>query len=442
MYKGLIVGSLAVFMLSLNNGVSAQLLNPFEDVPPGHWAYKAINQLVEAGVVDRYQSKFNGSQILSRYEMAQLVEKAMDHKGKVDGKTQDALNMLANEFADEMKSVDAQIAELENRNDQFSLASGNLRLRYPRTELKKDGQTISKTSDAYAARTTLSFKGQVNNSWNYRVMLRSTNNLDRSGDETTSALVQTAYLTGPVGATNVTFGRMSTMPLDGSLWDTYYDGIRVAFGGELKTTLYYGRHSRATVVPYDKTDPSKGNVILSGTSSNPSDTRMYGGLLDYKFNDRSRWRGTYYLIDAVDMPDEFTNKYKVWQTMLNHDLGNDFDLVVTYGQSDAKMDNANLTVTLSHGKALRSRPGTSRTWLAMRDMERFFNYGSPTHMTAPISWTSDPITSRHNSRAWELGYTYVPMRNVTWTNALVRNKSTDGTNLKQELFYSTFYLYF
>lgn len=442
MRKGLIVGSLTVFMLSFGSGVSAQSVNPFVDVPRGHWAYNAVEQLVKAGVIDGYKSRFNGSQILSRYEMAQLVEKAMKHKGKVDGKTQDALNTLAAEFAEELKSVDERIAELEKRNDNFSIASGEIRLRYPRSELKQNGQVLEKTSDNYAARSTLTFKGQINDAWNYRVMLRSTNNLDVSGHETAAELVQTAYVTGPVGPTTVTFGRMGTLPLDGSLWDTYYDGIRIAFGAELKTTLYYGRFGRAARTYYDKTDPSKGNVILSTTStSGTSETRLYGSLLDYKLTDRSRLRGVYYCIDAVDFDDSITNKYKVWQTMLNHDLGNDFELEATYGQSDATVDNTLFTFKLTYGRALKSKPGSSEAWITMRDTERFFNYGTPTHMTAPIYWSSDPITNRHNSRAWEAGYSFVPARDMKWNNAYVRNKSTDGTNYREDVFYSTLYLY-
>lgn len=440
MRKGLILVSLAVMMLSFNSGISAQTVNPFVDVPRDHWAYKAVNQLVKAGLINGYQSKFNGSQVLTRYEMAQLVEKAMNYKGKVDGKTQDALNMLSAEFSPELTSIEERIAELENRSHAFNLYSGDIRIRYPRVELKKDGKVIESTASP-AARTTLSFRGDVNDSWSYRVMLRSTNNFDISGHETTSSLVQSAYLSGKVGEATIGFGRMSTLPLDGSLWDTYYDGIRVGFGQTLKTTLYVGKHSRASVIPYDKSDPSKGNYIRSG-STNASQTRLYGGLLDYKFNDRSRLRGVYYQIDAVDFSDDVTNKYKVWQTMLDHDLGNDFDLRATYGESKAKMDNKNLTVKLGYGKALRSRPGTSSMWVSYRDVERFFAYGSSTYMTDPISWSADPVTTRHNARIWEFGHSFIPMKNMVWNNVVTRNKSTDGTNLRENRFYSTCYYYF
>ena len=52
--------------------------NPFADVPADHWAYDAVAQLVQDGVVNGYgaDGTFKGDQNMSRYEMAQIVAKA------------------------------------------------------------------------------------------------------------------------------------------------------------------------------------------------------------------------------------------------------------------------------------------------------------------------------------------------------------------------------
>ena len=52
--------------------------NPFSDVPADHWAYDAVTTLANDGVIEGYgDATFKGSQKITRYEMAQMVAKAM-----------------------------------------------------------------------------------------------------------------------------------------------------------------------------------------------------------------------------------------------------------------------------------------------------------------------------------------------------------------------------
>ena len=57
--------------------------NPFSDVPRDHWAYDAVAQLAADGVVEGYgDGTYRGDRNITRYEMAQMVAKAMA-KGNV-----------------------------------------------------------------------------------------------------------------------------------------------------------------------------------------------------------------------------------------------------------------------------------------------------------------------------------------------------------------------
>ena len=59
--------------------------NPFADVPAGHWAYESINKLAAAGVIEGYgDGSFRGDRLMTRYEMAQIVAKAMAQGANVD----------------------------------------------------------------------------------------------------------------------------------------------------------------------------------------------------------------------------------------------------------------------------------------------------------------------------------------------------------------------
>ena len=85
---------------------SAYAANPFSDVPAGHWAYDSVNKLAAAGIVDGYgNGTFGGDRLMTRYEMAQIVAKAMAKGANVD--------RLAAEFADELDSLGVRVAALE-----------------------------------------------------------------------------------------------------------------------------------------------------------------------------------------------------------------------------------------------------------------------------------------------------------------------------------------
>ncbi|HEY8495445.1 MAG TPA: S-layer homology domain-containing protein [Limnochordales bacterium] len=67
------------FVLLASGAASAATAGPFSDVPAEHWAYDALEQLSEAGLVDGYPSGFfSVSRRLTRYEMALSVVRALE----------------------------------------------------------------------------------------------------------------------------------------------------------------------------------------------------------------------------------------------------------------------------------------------------------------------------------------------------------------------------
>ena len=52
--------------------------NPFSDVPADSWAYDAVTTLAADGVIDGYpDGTYKGQNTMTRYEMAQIVARAM-----------------------------------------------------------------------------------------------------------------------------------------------------------------------------------------------------------------------------------------------------------------------------------------------------------------------------------------------------------------------------
>ena len=102
--------------MALGVTASAYAANPFSDVPAGHWAYDSISKLAAAGVIEGYgDDTFRGDRLMTRYEMAQIVAKAMAKGANVD--------KLAAEFADELDALGVRVAALEKKVDNVKHVS-------------------------------------------------------------------------------------------------------------------------------------------------------------------------------------------------------------------------------------------------------------------------------------------------------------------------------
>lgn len=65
------------------SGMGFAAANPFVDVPAKHWAYDAVGQLVQAGVLEGYGgSRYFGVRPATRYELAQITAQAMSRADK------------------------------------------------------------------------------------------------------------------------------------------------------------------------------------------------------------------------------------------------------------------------------------------------------------------------------------------------------------------------
>jgi len=108
--------------------------NPFTDVPADHWAYDAVNQLAKDGVIEGYgDGTFNGNKNITRYEMAQMVAKAMAKSSAKNVSSDDKvlIDKLSAEFGDELNSLGVRVANLEKNSDNVKW-SGSFAQKYMR----------------------------------------------------------------------------------------------------------------------------------------------------------------------------------------------------------------------------------------------------------------------------------------------------------------------
>ena len=313
--------------MALGVTASAYAANPFSDVPAGHWAYDSINKLAAAGVIEGYgDSTFGGDKLMTRYEMAQIVAKAMAKGANVD--------KLAAEFADELDNLGVRVANLEKKADNVKV-TGELRYHY-----KDDGADIN--GYATELRSRIWVNGQINDDWKYTGMIENIQNLkDNKGNENTK--FQRAYVNGKLGGLAVQAGRYHAKWSEGNVYDNRFDGVQVAYGKDVKLVAGYGKAAHLNGV--NDADNAKANAKdtyyaeLSGKVENLSLAAGY-----YKFEDVKEEAGVDDTIWTVAANYAFDKNFKLGAMYLNGDQdnykGDDDGFVVTASYKGAKAAKA------------------------------------------------------------------------------------------------------
>ena len=225
--------------MALGVTASAYAANPFSDVPAGHWAYDSISKLAAAGVIEGYgDDTFRGDRLMTRYEMAQIVAKAMAQGANVD--------KLAAEFADELDALGVRVAALEKKSDNV-IVTGEARLHYRSEKLKWPG---GKDNDSESGlRTRIYLNGKVNDNWNYLVRIQNMQTLHGENDEGVmgdyigddKTYMNIAKLEGRLGGLNVTAGRDDDVVADGYIYDGGQDVVKLSYGDKWYVSGAYGK---------------------------------------------------------------------------------------------------------------------------------------------------------------------------------------------------------
>ena len=106
---------------ALTAGVSAYAANPFSDVSPDDWAYQAVSDLSDQGVVEGYpDGTFKGERNMTRYELAQVIARLMAREDQLNAEQKATLDKLAGEYADELANLGVRVSNLEKKVGNIS----------------------------------------------------------------------------------------------------------------------------------------------------------------------------------------------------------------------------------------------------------------------------------------------------------------------------------
>ena len=236
---------LAVLAATAVLGVtSAFAANPFSDVTPQDWAYQAVAQLASQGIVNGYpDGTFQGQNNITRYEMAQMVAKALVRQDRVDAEQNAIINRLANEFSAELNNLGVRVATLENKVGNFKF-TGDARLRYTGTE------DARKSKFDYRGR--VKFEATVNDNTKAVVRLMGSKEFGKAGNPSTA--IDRVYVQHNFGKyATVAAGRQDLTVGSGLAFDGAFEGVVATAGKDkLNGSVAFGYLQSGTYGAADK----------------------------------------------------------------------------------------------------------------------------------------------------------------------------------------------
>ena len=224
---------------ALTAGVSAYAANPFSDVSPDDWAYQAVSDLSDQGVVEGYpDGTFKGERNMTRYELAQVIARLMAREDQLNAEQKATLDRLAGEYADELANLGVRVSNLEKKVGNISWF-GDARMRWQEKGYNSDG---SKKEDSWNGRMRINAKAQVNDSTYVRGRFASNMNFKDGKDADTK--MDVLFVHHQFGdKVGMNLGRnFLTLGQTGMYYDDFFDGAQL-FIGDSKLTLAagYGR---------------------------------------------------------------------------------------------------------------------------------------------------------------------------------------------------------
>ena len=396
--------------------------NPFSDVPADHWAYDAVTQLAADGVIEGYgDTTFRGQQNITRYEMAQMIAKAMA-RTDVSASDKALIDKLAAEFSDELNNLGVRVSNLERNADNVKW-NGQARYRYwsQRYE-QKDGSTKKQNNDQLNFR--LEPSAEVNNNWHVKARIDAFTN--PSKDETSDLTVKRVWAQGDYKNFQVKLGKLPFFSTEtaGMLFDDQFSGAQVTFGKNLKATLEAGRWNLNSANKQSNLNHATGQMgdnaaNYQGIALNGTAGKLYGGAAYRHFNSNVFKQTTGF--------EKNTDEANIWSVGAGYTFDKNWNLYGAYAKNEkAESDATAHNIQLNYKGAQKANKGSWGAYTAYRYMGQNVAF-APTYET----FLSNGV---NNVKGWEVGTEYVPFTNVTAAAYYFNGKKLDNDRDAELLF--------
>ena len=278
--------------------------NPFADVDTSSWAYQAVSQLSDQGVVDGYpDGTFKGDKNVSRYELAQIIARLMAKEESLNDSQRATVQKLSTEYVGELQSLGVRVKELEKKTGNLSNITEIRVQDIPRYDnVYKDNKSshdelslrvrlntmanINDRSTVYSQlETTMSMNGSTpfapnRQDWSSRESSDSDKTRTGYGDgDFHMNRLWATYHFGPKQDTSkLPFGPSKNligigqfpvkMGVTGYTYDGQFKGAFISFGDYRQGGRFTIAHGRATDINYNYTRPMIHGMDIKGSGSN------------------------------------------------------------------------------------------------------------------------------------------------------------------------------
>lgn len=438
--KKLITSAITASLMMGIASTSFAATNPFSDVPADSWAYDAVTTLANDGVIDGYpDGTYQGQNTMTRYEMAQIVARAM---AKTDLEKADKVlvDKLAAEFADELDNLGVRVADLEKKSDNV-VWKGELRYRYVDASSDAVSKITGKkyndndTSQVMFRLEPKAYIGDTGWTANVRVDYEMKADEDANG----KTVVARAYAKGPIGHnTTVTAGRIPLLDTYGMLLDEHMSGaqIDITSGSDknFTTSLLAGRYNPG----HDNPDILPGQTLKDFTAD------FYAAQFNYK-SEKFDANAMYAVMtnientqssDIKNPNDSFglwgnaytydKDKMNIWSVGGLYRFDNNWGLLGQYAvntESDNSADKQAYMAELQYKNANIADPGSWGAYVAYR------------HFGKDVTIATTYKDVFNNQKGFAIGASYVPVENL-----LASVKYFDGKDIDSDTDADRFYL--
>lgn len=400
------------------------LANPFDDVPRDHWSYDAVKTLADQGIVDGYgDGTYRGDKLMTRYEMAQIVGRAIS-QGKLAGpETKKTLDQLSAEYADELNALGVKVDKI----DKETAGVRDLKIsHWIQTENTYGDMGIDgdDKNHEYELEYRLTVEKQISPKLGALMQIETKTYWDQpatlSAGDRDNVYTRLAYITyKPNEKNTIIAGKNAYWLAGGLLGDDYIEGVdwTTKLGDKTTLELMHGRY-------WVDRDIRHGGLLDKGENDNGvgipdgNDQITYAGI-NTKFGVVDF--GAHYLTGQSGLVQNGV-KSNIWAVTTGFDLGAGVNLSLGYAENTEQDDDNSLTKVQLYKKF-----GKVDTFLQYWNEEQ--NYLPPMENGNHLAWWGDQYYRGVEGVRLILGY---PVSANCYAEAWYGDYDTKATDVKDQ----------
>ena len=392
--------------------------NPFSDVPSDHWAYDAVAQLAQDGVIEGYgDTTFQGDKNITRYEMAQMVAKAMAKKN-VGTNDKALIDKLAAEFSDELNNLGVRVSNLERNADKVAW-HGTAEYTFNHY-LNKDSK-----EDVFDSRNNLLLRllpdAEINENWHVKACIDANTALDTDTDTGADGKLnlERVWAEGHYGQMRYMAGKFE-MPDPDTITDNAFSGVEVGYrpaakglglivgAGRYKLDdHFYSAKDKDTAgdLQYVSVPYTMGKFNAAGSFYHLNADNLQAGIkMTGTDGKRAMAAGKY--------ADSATDDANIWMGKAGYQFDHNWGLKGFYAENtEADYYKKAGSVEVDYKGSQLQNAGTYGVWVAYRHFGRNAFISSPWDV---INIWNDG-DSNYGEKGWEFGGNFVPFKNTIVT---------------------------